>query len=72
MQERIPLDYVEGVEETTVWLWPNDPDPVTVRFDREEWRRIEQAAGGDDLEEYIGGLVAADLEEHRDVLESEG
>lgn len=62
MSPRIPLEYVEGADETTVWLWPNDPDPVTVRFPRERWEKIQQAAGEEDLEAYIGRLVADDLD----------
>ena len=63
MTEEIPIDYVEGVDETTVWLWPNSPDPTTVRFDRDEWVEIEEAADGN-VEAYISRIIIADLKEH--------
>lgn len=59
---KIPLDYVEGADETTVWMWPDSPKPVTVRFDRENWKRIQEAAGDENLEEFIGRKVTEDLE----------
>jgi len=62
MTESVPLDYVVGHQETTVWLWPDTPDPVTVRFDRDEWERIQEAAGDESLGQYIGRVVSADLE----------
>jgi hypothetical protein len=62
VSQRIPLEYVEGVDETTIWLWPDSPDPVTVRVESELWERMQRAAGDDDLEEYVGQLVADDLE----------
>jgi len=63
MTEEIPIDYVEGVDETTVWLWPNSSDPTTVRFDRDEWVEIEDAADGN-IEAYLSRIIVADLKEH--------
>lgn len=57
----IEMDWVEGHDETTVWLWTDSPDPVTVRFTREEWERIEQAADGN-VERFITEKVVSDLE----------
>lgn len=63
----IPMDWVEGAEETTLWLWPDQPDPTTVRFDRGEWEEIEESADGD-IEAFVSRVITADLEEHREVL----
>jgi hypothetical protein len=65
MSKRIPLEYVEGPDETTVWLWPDDPDPVTVRFSLEEWEEVQEAAGEQDLEEFLGRVVQEDLEDRQ-------
>ena len=62
MSPRIPLEWVEGPDEVTVWMWPDDPDPVTVRFGLEEWARLQTAAGNEDLEEYVGRKIASDLD----------
>jgi hypothetical protein len=67
MSHRIPLEYVEGAEEVTVWMWPNSPDPLTVRFDLEEWAEIEAKAeevADGDLEKAIGTALLKDLEEN--------
>jgi hypothetical protein len=69
MTERVPIDYVEGVEEVTVWMWPNTPDPLTVRFDLEEWEAIEAKAeevADGDVEVAIGRALASDIGQYFD------
>lgn len=63
MTDRIPLEYVEGAEEVTVWLWPQDPQPVTMQVSFEKWDALLEKAGDEDLEEFIGRIVAQDLPE---------
>ena len=58
--DQIPMEWVEGAEETTLWLWPSTPEPVTVRFDREKWERVKAAAEGD-IEGYISRVVLSEL-----------
>lgn len=38
------MDWVEGPEETTLWLWIDSPDTVTVRFERENWEEFKEKA----------------------------
>lgn len=74
MNSEIPLEYVEGSDETTLWLWPDGPDPLTVRLPREEWERIEAKAETEyegDVQAFISRVITADLEEHRKVLSDE-
>lgn len=69
MTERIPVKYAEGPEEVTVWVWSNSPDPVTVRFPRDQWdeflENVEAEYGGD-LEhffgDYVTGFIEGDIE----------
>lgn len=65
MTPRVPIEVVHGVDEVTVWMWPNSPDPVTVRFSHHEWakieRKAEQVADGD-IEAVVGHLLNEDLE----------
>lgn len=62
MTEQIPIETVKGVEEVTAWLWPNGPDPVTVRFSYREWARIERHAEreGISVEELLVRAVFED------------
>lgn len=64
MSQPIPVEYVEGPEEVTVWLWPNSPDPLTVPVGREEWddwkARLEESEH-DSMEELVGDAVANDV-----------
>jgi hypothetical protein len=65
MEPRVPIDAVRGEDEVTVWMWPNDPDPVTIRFTVRKWARIEQKAereAGGDVERVIGEVLAEDIE----------
>lgn len=67
MTERIPIECVRGVEEVTVWLWPNTSDPVTVRFTPHEWAKIERKAervADGDVEKAIGELLQDDLSDY--------
>ena len=67
MRQTIPLEYVEGVEEVTVWLWPDSVDPVTIRFGQDEWDEIvAKAEKGEyeDLEEMFGTVLLDELEEY--------
>lgn len=71
---RIPMEWVIGVEETTLWVWPESPEPVTVRFPLRKWAKIERAAEeeyGGDVRAFVTRVLTADLEEHKEVL-SEG
>lgn len=65
MSSKVPIDVVRGVDEVTVWMWTNSPDPVTVRFSFHEWakieRKAEQVADGD-IEAVVGKLLEQDLE----------
>lgn len=65
--ESIPMDWVEGAEETTVWFWPNAPDTVTTRFDRDEWAQIKEQADGD-VAGYITDVIVSDLRENPGIL----
>ena len=46
-----------------MWMWPDDPDPVTVRLPTREWALLERKAEeiGRDLEVVIGTAVAEDV-----------
>lgn len=59
----MPIEVVRGVDEVTAWLWPNKPDPVTVRFPVRQWakveRKAEQVAGGD-VGRVLGEIIADD------------
>jgi len=67
MSTKVPIEVVRGVEEVTVWMWPAEPDPLTVRFTHHEWaqieRKAEQVAGGD-IELVIGQLLENDLSQY--------
>jgi len=65
MTPRVPIETVIGVDEVTVWMWPNSPDPVTVRFTLHEWAKIERQAervADGDVEAVVGHLIENDLE----------
>jgi hypothetical protein len=63
MSTRIPIEYVIGADEVTLWVWANSPDPVTVRFTHREWARIERKAEeiGRDIEEVVARLLEKDI-----------
>jgi hypothetical protein len=66
MTQRIPVEYVEGPNGTTMWLWPNSPESMTVEFDAEEWESIKErveASDYADLEEAVGTLLLEELPE---------
>lgn len=74
MSDKIPIEYVEGPTETTVWMWPDAPDPVTVRFPSDEWEKIKEAADaeyGGDVAAFVTRVVNADIQEHLHVLGSD-
>jgi hypothetical protein len=65
MSDKIPIERVEGHNEVTVWLWPNSPEPVTVRFDKSEWREIEKNArkrADGDVERFLTDVILDDFE----------
>lgn len=67
------MEWVIGADEVTVWLWPETPEPVTVRFSLHEWANIEKAARDEydgDTEAFVTRVLTADLEEHKAVLSS--
>jgi len=69
--ETIPMDWVEGPNETTLWLWTETPDPVTVRLDRERWEKLRETAEehtDGDVAEYVTRVIEADVEDHEKVL----
>lgn len=59
MSDQIAVEYAVGPEETTVWLFADTPDPLTVTFHPHTWAKFEQRAA----EEYDGDAAAllADL-----------
>jgi len=60
------MEVVRGYDEVTVWMWPDSPDPVTVRFTVRKWARIERKAqreAGGDVEKVVGTLLEKDLED---------
>ncbi|PHQ46280.1 hypothetical protein DJ68_08215 [Halorubrum sp. C3] len=62
----IPVDWVRGLDEVTVWFWPDSPDPVTMRFPLRKWARIERKARdehGGDVDVLLTEVLTADLEE---------
>jgi hypothetical protein len=63
----VPVKVVRGVDEVTLWMWPDRPDPTTVRFDVQEWavieRKAERVADGD-VGRVIGQLLDEDLGDH--------
>lgn len=64
---RVPIEFVRGVEEVTLWMWPNTPDPVTIRFTIHEWAKIERKAeevADGDLGLAIGTLLEEDLSQY--------
>ena len=64
MNEQIPVEYVEGPDETTLWLWPNTADPVTIRVDRaewDEWKARQERSEFESMEKLIGEAAADDL-----------
>jgi hypothetical protein len=60
----VPVKVVRGVDEVTLWMWPDKPDPTTVRFTVHEWavieRKAERVADGD-IGRVIGELLDDDL-----------
>jgi hypothetical protein len=70
-KDSISMEWVIGAEEVTVWMWSDSPDPVTVRFPVRKWAKIERKARdeyGGDVEAFVTRVIAADLDEHRAVL----
>jgi len=64
MTGKIPIDYVRGIEDVTVWLWPNDPDPVTVRLGYRQFAHLERRAReleGGGLEALLGKLLSEEV-----------
>lgn len=64
---RVPTEVVRGVDEVTLWLWPNKPDSLTVRFPVHEWALIELKAervADGDVGRVIGQLLDDDLGEY--------
>jgi len=62
--DTIPMDWVEGPDETTVWLWPNTADPVTIMLDRAEWDELkarQERSEYQSMDRLIGEAVADDL-----------
>jgi hypothetical protein len=67
MDDTIPMEIVVGPDETTVWLFTDRPDPLTVRFEPRMWARIELRAKQEwdgDIQQYISELVIEDFEAH--------
>lgn len=67
----VPMEWVIGADETTLWVWPQSPDPVTVRFPLRKWAKIERAAEvehGGDVRAYVSRVLTASVEEHKEVL----
>jgi hypothetical protein len=67
----VPIEWVIGAEEVTAWMWPDSPDPVTIRFSMREWAQIERKARDEydgDVEAFVTRVVTADVEEHAAVL----
>jgi len=69
----ISMEWAQGAEETTLWMWPNSGDPTTIRFSLREWAQIEKKADREhdgNIQAYITRVLTADLEEHKQVLSS--
>jgi len=69
--DKIPLDWVRGPEEVTVWLWTNTANPYTVRFPLRNWAKIERTAEqhfGGDIQAYVTQVIGAELSEHKQVM----
>jgi len=64
MTDKLSIDYVRGIDDVTVWLWPNDPDPVTLQLAYREWAHLERRAReleGGDLEALLGKLLSEEV-----------
>jgi hypothetical protein len=62
MSDRPAVDHAAGPDETTVWLFADSPDPLTVTIDSETWAEFEQRAAedyGGDPNALLGDLAAA-------------
>jgi hypothetical protein len=60
----LPVEVARGPDEVTLWLWPNKPDPLTVRLSVHEWAKVERKAervADGDLGRVIGQLLDDDL-----------
>jgi len=60
----VPIDFVRGTEEVTAWLWPNTPDPVTVRLPLRQWAKLERTAekiAEGDMERVVGELLQEEV-----------
>lgn len=71
MERTVPVEWVTGPDEVTAWLWPDAPDPVTVRFPLREWASIERKAEAEydgDIEAFVTRVITADVDEHKAVL----
>ena len=61
---KVPVEYVRGVDEVTLWMWPNSADTVTVRLPLREWAKVERKAervAGGDVGAVVGTLLENDL-----------
>lgn len=62
--QRVSVEVVRGPDEVTLWLWPGEPETMTIRFSVHEWavieRKAEKVADGD-VGLVIGQLIEADL-----------
>jgi len=58
------IEYIVGPDETTLWLWPNDPDPVTTTINSRTWATIERTADEQNISptDAIQRIVADRLE----------
>ena len=64
VSDRIPVEYVRGVDTVTVWMWPDSPDPVQVEFGLRTWARVERRAAEDadgDVGLVLGSVVDAGI-----------
>lgn len=63
MTGEIPIEYVRGTDEVTLWLWPNEPDTVTVRLEKRAWAKLERKAekvADGDMSKLIGAVLSED------------
>ncbi|RLM32557.1 hypothetical protein DVK01_20950 [Haloarcula sp. Atlit-120R] len=58
------MEFVRGVDEVTVWMWPNSADSVTVRLPLRQWAKLERTAEktvNGDVERVVGKLLQQDM-----------
>ena len=61
---KVPIEYVRGVDEVTLWMWPNSADSVTVRLPLRQWAKLERTAkktANGDVERVVGKLLQQDM-----------